>query len=170
MTVGITNTVGSTISRETDCGIHINSGSEIAVASTKAYTSQIISLVMFALVVSEDRKCLDERRIEIIDGLKMLPELIREVLELDSKVKEIAEDLCDKRSLLLIGRGYSFATCLEGMFVIIVLSGFPYSRLVTKIRNYKTLSAIQSSYIDYFLQFSTIIRQFDQLNCCTVAS
>ena len=120
MTVGITNTVGSTISRETDCGIHINSGSEIAVASTKAYTSQIISLVMFALVVSEDRKCLDERRIEIIDGLKMLPELIREVLELDSKVKEIAEYLCDKKSLLLIGRGYSFATCLEGMFVIIV--------------------------------------------------
>ena len=122
MTVGITNTVGSTISRETDCGIHINSGSEIAVASTKAYTSQIISLVMFALVVSEDRKSLEERRIEIIDGLKMLPELIREVLELDSKVKEIAEDLCDKKSLLLIGRGYSFATCLEGMFAIIVHS------------------------------------------------
>ena len=89
------------------------------------------------------------RPIEIIDGLKMLPELIREVLELDSKVKEIAEDLCDKKSLLLIGRGYSFATCLEGMFVIIVLSGFPYSRLVTKIRNYKTLSATQSTYIDY---------------------
>ena len=49
-TVGITNTVGSTISRETDCGIHINAGPEIGVASTKAYTSQILSLVMFALV------------------------------------------------------------------------------------------------------------------------
>ena len=145
MTVGITNTVGSTISRETDCGIHINAGPEIGVASTKAYTSQIISLVMFALVISEDRMSFRERRLEIMTALRQLPEMIREVLKLDSKVKEIAEDLCDKKSLLLIGRGYSFATCLEGMFVIIVLSGFPYSRLVTKIRNYKTLSAIQSS-------------------------
>ena len=145
MTVGITNTVGSTISRETDCGIHINSGSEIAVASTKAYTSQIISLVMFALVVSEDKKSLEERRIEIIDGLKMLPGLIREVLELDSKVKEIAEDLCDKKSLLLIGRGYSFATCLEGMFFIFLHSGCPYSRVVTQIKNYKTFLSTQST-------------------------
>ena len=167
MTVGITNTVGSTISRETDCGIHINSGSEIAVASTKAYTSQIISLVMFALVVSEDRKCLDERRIEIIDGLKMLPELIREVLELDSKVKEIAEDLCDKRSLLLIGRGYSFATCLEGMFFIIFtqwMSIFKSSYPNKKLQNLFINSIY--TYTDYFLQFSTIIRQSDQLNCC----
>ena len=126
MTVGITNTVGSTISRETDCGIHINSGSEIAVASTKAYTSQIISLVMFALVISEDRKSFEERRMEIIDGLKKLPELIREVLKLDSKIREIAEYLCDKRSLLLVGRGNSHATCIEGMFVIIVHSGLGF--------------------------------------------
>lgn len=53
--VGITNTVGSTICRESHCGVHINAGPEIGVASTKAYTSQIISLVMFALVMSEDR-------------------------------------------------------------------------------------------------------------------
>ena len=55
LTVGITNTVGSSISRETDCGVHINAGPEIGVASTKAYTSQFIALVMFALMMSEDR-------------------------------------------------------------------------------------------------------------------
>ena len=122
MTVGITNTVGSTISRETDCGIHINAGPEIGVASTKAYTSQIISLVMFALVISEDRMSFRERRREIISALKQLPELIKEVLKLDSKVREIAESLWEKRSLLIMGRGYSYATCLEGMFVIILHS------------------------------------------------
>ena len=59
--VGITNTVGSTICRESHCGVHINAGPEIGVASTKAYTSQILSLVMFALVMCEDRISLQPR-------------------------------------------------------------------------------------------------------------
>ncbi|CAG2119960.1 unnamed protein product, partial [Medioppia subpectinata] len=64
--VGITNTVGSSICRESHCGVHINAGPEIGVASTKAYTSQFISLVMFALVMSEDRISQQPRRSEII--------------------------------------------------------------------------------------------------------
>ena len=59
--VGITNTVGSTICRESHCGVHINAGPEIGVASTKAYTSQILSLVLFALVMAEDRISLQSR-------------------------------------------------------------------------------------------------------------
>lgn len=125
LTVGVTNTVGSSISRETDCGVHINAGPEIGVASTKvapptcapkstlqqgggrqgvvcggawccasshvahrlpfapalpespfypqAYTSQFISLVMFGLMMSEDRISLQNRRQEIIRGLRSLP-------------------------------------------------------------------------------------------------
>ncbi len=84
--VGITNTVGSTISRESHCGVHINAGPEIGVASTKAYTSQILSLTMFALVMSEDRISFQPRRKAIIDGLKNLPDLIKEVLKQDKKV------------------------------------------------------------------------------------
>ena len=84
--VGITNTVGSTISRESHCGVHINAGPEIGVASTKAYTSQILSLTMFALVMSEDRISFQPRRKAIIDGLKNLPDLIKEVLKQDEKV------------------------------------------------------------------------------------
>lgn len=64
--VGITNTVGSSICRESHCGVHINAGPEIGVASTKAYTSQFISLVMFALVMSEDRISLTPRRTEVM--------------------------------------------------------------------------------------------------------
>ena len=69
--VGITNTVGSTISRESHCGVHINAGPEIGVASTKAYTSQILSLTMFGLVMSEDRRSLEPRRSEIIQGIHL---------------------------------------------------------------------------------------------------
>jgi len=112
--VGITNTVGSTICRESHCGVHINAGPEIGVASTKAYTSQILSLTMFALVMAEDRISLQPRRSEIIQGLKALPDMIRRVLEQDAKVLEIAKELYEKRSLLIMGRGFNFATCLEG--------------------------------------------------------
>jgi glucosamine--fructose-6-phosphate aminotransferase (isomerizing) len=112
--VGITNTVGSTICRESHCGVHINAGPEIGVASTKAYTSQILSLVLFALVMAEDRISLQARRSEIIQGLKQLPDMIRKVLELDGKVLTIAKELYEKRSLLIMGRGFNFATCLEG--------------------------------------------------------
>merc|ERR1712045_685892 len=78
--VGITNTVGSTICRESHCGIHINAGPEIGVASTKAYTSQMLSITMFALVLSEDRMSFRPRRNQIIDGLRELPEKIKQVL------------------------------------------------------------------------------------------
>ncbi|XP_069673613.1 glutamine--fructose-6-phosphate aminotransferase [isomerizing] 2-like isoform X4 [Periplaneta americana] len=112
--VGITNTVGSSICRESHCGVHINAGPEIGVASTKAYTSQFISLVMFALVMSEDRISLQARRSEIIKGLQHLDEQIREVLKLDAQVEELAKDLYQHKSLLIMGRGYNYATCMEG--------------------------------------------------------
>jgi len=112
--VGITNTVGSTICRDSHCGVHINAGPEIGVASTKAYTSQILSLTMFALVMSADRMSFQSRRREIIDALKQLPELIKEVLKQDEQILQIAQELHEQKSLLIMGRGYNFATCLEG--------------------------------------------------------
>lgn len=112
--VGITNTVGSSICRESHCGVHVNAGPEIGVASTKAYTSQFISLVMFGLVMSEDRISLQTRRKEILAGLTQLDKQIKQVLQLDGKVLDIAKDLFEKKSLLIMGRGYNFATCMEG--------------------------------------------------------
>ncbi|VDK40298.1 unnamed protein product [Taenia asiatica] len=112
MTLGITNTAGSTLSRETDCGIHMNAGPEIGVASTKAYTSQIIAMVMFALVLSADRLSLQERRKEIIEALSRLP--VDAILRKDDAIVKIAEDMVHARSILVLGRGYHYATCLEG--------------------------------------------------------
>lgn len=118
LTVGITNTVGSSICRETTCGVHINAGPEIGVASTKAYTSQFVALIMFGLMMSEDRLSLQKRRLEIIGGLKVLPELIKKVLSLDHKIKAIANEMYQQRSLLVMGRGFNYATCLEGALKI----------------------------------------------------
>ncbi len=112
--VGITNTVGSSISRESHCGIHINAGPEIGVASTKAYTSQFISLVMFGLVMSEDSLSKKGRREEIIRGLKELPKQIKTVLDLDKQILELSKSLYTEKSLLIMGRGFNYATCLEG--------------------------------------------------------
>ncbi|XP_068460784.1 glutamine--fructose-6-phosphate aminotransferase [isomerizing] 1 [Clinocottus analis] len=118
LTVGITNTVGSSISRETDCGVHINAGPEIGVASTKAYTSQFVALIMFALLMCDDRISMQPRRREIIQGLRVLPDLIKEVLGLDDEIQNLATELYQQKSVLIMGRGYHYATCLEGALKI----------------------------------------------------
>uniref|UniRef100_A0A0E0MJ98 glutamine--fructose-6-phosphate transaminase (isomerizing) n=1 Tax=Oryza punctata TaxID=4537 RepID=A0A0E0MJ98_ORYPU len=112
--VGITNTVGSTLSRRTHCGVHINAGCEIGVASTKAYTSQIVVMVMVALAVGSDQISTQVRRQTIISGLSNLPSNVSEVLKLDTEMKELASSLIDSESLLVFGRGYNYATALEG--------------------------------------------------------
>ncbi|KAL2330164.1 hypothetical protein Fmac_017745 [Flemingia macrophylla] len=112
--VGITNTVGSAIARNTHCGVHINAGAEIGVASTKAYTSQIVVMVMLALAIGGDTISYQARREAIIDGLFDLPNKVREVLKLDQEMKDLAKQLIAEQSLLVFGRGYNYATALEG--------------------------------------------------------
>lgn len=114
LTVGIVNTVGSSISLLTHCGVHINAGPEIGVASTKAYTSQFVCMVMFALSLSEDRASKQARREEIMDGLGKISDQFKECLALDQSIKKLCEQFKDQKSLLLLGRGMQHATALEG--------------------------------------------------------
>lgn len=117
--VGVTNVVGTSISRETHCGVHINAGPEVGVASTKAYTSQFIALILMALQLSADRLSVSDRRLEIIQGLNSLPGKIKEVLAMDGELKKLAENtLLREKSLLIMGRGFQNATCLEGALKI----------------------------------------------------
>ncbi|KAJ6614592.1 hypothetical protein B0H10DRAFT_141564 [Mycena sp. CBHHK59/15] len=116
--VGVVNTVGSTLSRETHCGVHINAGPEVGVASTKAYTSQYIALLLMALQLSEDRISFSERRNQIIEGLHSMPGQIKKVLDQDKSLQQLATTISDNKSLLLMGRGYQYATCLEGALKI----------------------------------------------------
>lgn len=112
--VGITNTVGSAIARNTHCGVHINAGCEIGVASTKAYTSQIVVMAMVALAIGSDTISNQARREAIVDGLIGLPNKVKEVLKLDEEMKDLAKLLIAEQSLLVFGRGYNYATALEG--------------------------------------------------------
>jgi len=116
--VGITNTVGSTIARDTACGVYLNAGAEIGVASTKAYTSQIIALTLLALQLGSDRRSCLKRVETIIEGLRCLPILVRETLSLEPMIKDIAKNYKDSKSLILLGRGYQTATILEAALKI----------------------------------------------------
>ncbi|EEQ88730.1 glucosamine-fructose-6-phosphate aminotransferase [Blastomyces dermatitidis ER-3] len=119
LTVGIVNVVGSSISLLTHCGVHINAGPEIGVASTKAYTSQFVAMVMFALSLSEDRASKQKRREDIIDGLSKLSDQFREILKLSEPIKEMCAKLFkNQKSLLLLGRGSQYSTALEGALKI----------------------------------------------------
>jgi glucosamine--fructose-6-phosphate aminotransferase (isomerizing) len=111
--VGITNTVGSSISRETACGVHVNAGCEIGVASTKAYTCQIVVIIMIALKLSEDSVRRSERRREIMNDLLDLPEMLKKILGEEQLIKDLAQELVNEQSLLVFGRGYNYATALE---------------------------------------------------------
>ncbi|KAL6750133.1 hypothetical protein V8C86DRAFT_2820153 [Haematococcus lacustris] len=116
--VGVTNTVGSSISRGTHCGIHLNAGYEIGVASTKAYTSQILAITMMALQLAEDSIAKREKRDCIIDELGQLPGKVRSTLMLDSAMRDLAVQLKDEHSLMFFARGYNYATALEAALKI----------------------------------------------------
>lgn len=111
--VGITNTVGSAIDRETDTGIHINAGCEIGVASTKAYTSQIITLTLTALSLCADSIAKRPYCNDLVNGLAALPAAVKRALDLQDSIKVLAEDLKGENSLLVFGRGRNYATAME---------------------------------------------------------
>ena len=118
MCMGVTNVVGSTICREAPYGIHINAGPEIGVSSTKAYTSQVVSLILFALALGSDSHRLRPKVIQTIGALKNLPDLVKTTLELSETVKDLAKKWQREKSILVMGRGLNLATCMEGALKI----------------------------------------------------
>lgn len=121
--VGITNVVGSSISRETDFGAHLNAGVEVGVASTKAYTSQVVLLTLVALLLSTDSVRVQGRRREIVQGLSELSAKITEVLKNTSgAIEQLAERLKNVPSIIVLGRGYDFATAQEAALKVKELS------------------------------------------------
>jgi glucosamine--fructose-6-phosphate aminotransferase (isomerizing) len=90
--MGIVNVVGSTIAREADGGIYIHAGPEIGVASTKAFTSQVIALLLFTLKLGRLRDLSILRGREIIDAMHRLPGQIQEVLDRAEEIEQIAEE------------------------------------------------------------------------------
>jgi len=112
--LGITNVVGSTIARESECGVYIHAGPEIGVASTKAFTSQVTILILLALLLGRRNHISAEMGIRLLDELQRIPELIQRVLDKSDQIKEIAEVYANARNFLYLGRGYNFPIALEG--------------------------------------------------------
>ena len=112
--MGICNVVGSTIARETLCGMYTHAGPEVGVASTKAFTAQVIMLYMLALALSRGRTLSQDEITINLRELSRLPEKASRILELDSQIKDIAERFKDARNALYLGRGYNFPVALEG--------------------------------------------------------
>ena len=112
LTLGIVNVVGSTIARETDCGIYMHAGPEIGVASTKAFTTQVVILILFANLLAQ-RKNIDKSKSYLKD-LKNTPHLIKDILNLSDQIYEIAKEYSEVSNFLYLGRGYQFPVALEG--------------------------------------------------------
>src|SRR5438477_5393095 len=112
--VGIVNVVGSTIARESDGGIYLHAGPEIGVASTKAFTSQIVALGLLGLYLGSQHRLPLEERQELACRLAQLPSLVARTLELEPQVRVLAERFAEAPNALYLGRGVNFPVALEG--------------------------------------------------------
>jgi glucosamine--fructose-6-phosphate aminotransferase (isomerizing) len=114
VTLGITNVVGSTQARETDAGVYTRCGPEIGVASTKAFTSQVASLVLFTLFLGRQRQLTITTGQRIVKELQRIPELVEQTLLCENQMKELAEKYQPFNNFLYLGRKYSYPVAREG--------------------------------------------------------
>ena len=113
--ISICNVVGSMLSRESEGNLYTRSGPEIGVASTKAFSSQLAVLVMFAIYAAQVRKKLQPGQAEpLISGLTRLPQLVQKLLTQSASCQEIAEVMCRQDNALYLGRGIHYPIALEG--------------------------------------------------------
>lgn len=112
---GICNVVGASIPRNTDSGTYIHVGSEIGVASTKAFTGQVTVLTLLALCMGQVRGTVQKERVrEITQAMLDMPEIIQKVLELDPAIHELSKTFTYARNFLYLERGYNYPTAFEG--------------------------------------------------------
>jgi glucosamine--fructose-6-phosphate aminotransferase (isomerizing) len=113
--IAICNVVGSMATRETDGTIHTHAGPEIGVASTKAFTSQLVALYLLALRLGQARGALSpEASKPLVDALLQLPHLLEETLKIAPEVEEIAGRFQSRTDFLYLGRGINYPIALEG--------------------------------------------------------
>jgi len=111
--LGICNVVGSTIARESDGGVYIHSGPEIAVASTKAFTSQLTALYLFALIMGRMRDMSFGQGSQFVEELASVPDKIAEILEDTTPIKALARKYARAEDFLFLGRGINYPVALE---------------------------------------------------------
>ncbi len=112
--LGICNVVGSTIARETNGGIYIHAGPEIGVASTKAFTSQVMVLSLVTLLLARMRNMSIEKGRQIVDAMQKVPKQVQRILDNCDEIKRIADMYSGHNNFLYLGRGINFPAALEG--------------------------------------------------------
>lgn len=112
---GISNVVGSSIPRATDSGTYIHVGPEIGVASTKAFTGQVMVFTLVAMALAKAKGTISADKFqELLEGLNRMPEYVQEVLKLDKEIQRLSLIFTYARNFLYLGRGYSYPVALEG--------------------------------------------------------
>jgi len=114
LVLGICNVVGSSIARETMAGVYTHAGPEIGVASTKAFTSQLVVLALITLLIARRKNMSQAEGRSITEELMSLPDKINKILKLNDQIEEIASEFKDANNFLYLGRGYNFPVALEG--------------------------------------------------------
>jgi glucosamine--fructose-6-phosphate aminotransferase (isomerizing) len=118
LTLGIVNTVGSTIARETDAGIYNHAGPEIGVASTKAFTSQLSILVLLTVFLGRQRNMSLTMGKRILSELKQVPKKMNSILQDEKNIKQIVKKYTKYESMFYLGRKYNFPIAMEGALKI----------------------------------------------------
>ena len=120
--LSICNSPASSLTRVTDLVLHTKAGPEISVASTKAFTAQLVSLMLLTIALARRRGFTAEQEAEIIHELRALPARIEAVLQMDSQITRLAENFANKDHVLLLGRGTHYPIALEGALKLKELS------------------------------------------------
>lgn len=114
LTLGIVNTVGSTIARETDAGVYNHAGPEIGVASTKALISQLAALALLTVFLGRQRDMSKDIGVQLARELKSLPQKLQRILEQKDAIEKLAKKYASARDFLYIGRKYNYPIAFEG--------------------------------------------------------
>lgn len=114
LTVGICNVVGSSISRQTDCGVYTHAGPEIGVASTKAFTAQVTVLIMLALMLGRKKGITKQSGIKLAKAMNNIGNEVKAILDDTSIIQHIASEFQSVNNFLYLGRGLNFPVALEG--------------------------------------------------------
>lgn len=131
-TLGIVNVVGSTIAREVDSGIYVHAGPEIGVASTKAFSSQLVDLLLLALYFRQEQGMKLDKT--LIADLQKIPSVVAKVIKSADQIKVLAKHFINAKNFLYLGRGLNFPVALEGALKLKELSyihaeGYPAAEM-----------------------------------------
>ncbi|QQS61548.1 MAG: glutamine--fructose-6-phosphate transaminase (isomerizing) [Candidatus Moraniibacteriota bacterium] len=151
LTLGIVNVVGSTISRETDAGVYNHAGPEIAVASTKAFTSQLVVLALLTVFLGRRREMSLVMGKRILREMEMLPKKIEFLLQNTSSIKKLAKKYSQRKNFFFLGRKYNYPVALEGAIKLKEISYIHAEGLATGELKHGPIAMIDKEFPSLFL-------------------